>query len=100
VEHELTFVAYLPKNRVSLYCAGVLCGTIPLQYRRTSRNKEGTTGIHIFVTIITLAVISTLYYRIFLACLLVYFLVTLGNSSSGNLENLLTKPNLKKNKNE
>jgi hypothetical protein len=46
VERELTFVACSPENRVSLCGVDVLCDTISLQRRYTSRNKKGTTGIH------------------------------------------------------
>jgi hypothetical protein len=49
VERELAFVACSPENRVILCGVGGLFGTTPLQRRRTSRNKEGTTGIHPYV---------------------------------------------------
>jgi hypothetical protein len=44
VDCELAFVACSPENRVSLCGVGVLCGTTPLQRRRTSRNKDGIYG--------------------------------------------------------
>ena len=77
VESELAFVACSPENRVSLCGVGGLCGTTPLQRRRTSRNKEGTTGIHpcVFVSPLLLPLSFT---RTFTYIVIASLLVTLG----------------------
>jgi hypothetical protein len=77
VEHELAFVVCSPENRVSLYGVGVLCGTTPLQRRRTSHNKEGTTGIYpcVFVSPLQLLLFFT---GTFTYLVIASLLVTLG----------------------
>jgi hypothetical protein len=70
VERALAFMACSLENSVSLCGVGVFSGTTLVQHRRTSRNKEGTTGIHPCVSI---ADISILYYYIFTCfCLYAY----------------------------
>jgi hypothetical protein len=77
VERELAFVACSLENRVSLCDVGGLCGTTPLQHRRTSRNKEGTTGIHpcVFVSQLRLLLSFTCTFTYIVIASL---LVTLG----------------------
>jgi hypothetical protein len=69
VEHELAFVAWSPENRVSLCGVDGLCGTTPLQRRRTSYNKERTTGIHprVFVSLLWLLLSFT--------CIITYLVI-------------------------
>jgi hypothetical protein len=77
VECELTFVACSPENRVSLCGVGGLCGTTPLQRRRTSRNKEETMGIHPYVSVSPLRL--PLSFTCIFACFVIAsLLVTLG----------------------
>ena len=77
MERELTFVACSPENRVSLCGVSGLCGTTPLQRRRTSRNKEGIMGIHpcVFVSPLRLPLSFT---RTFTSIVIASLLVTLG----------------------
>jgi hypothetical protein len=77
VERELAFVACSPENRVSLCGVGGLSGTTPLQRRRTSRNKEGTTGIHpcVFVSPLRLPLSFTCTFTYIV---IASMLVTLG----------------------
>jgi hypothetical protein len=77
VEHELAFVAYSPENRVSLCGVGGLCGTTPLHRRRTSRNKEGTIGIHPYVFVSPLR-LPLSFTCTFTYIVIVSLLVTLG----------------------
>jgi hypothetical protein len=77
VERELAFVACSPENRVSLCGVGGLCGTTPLQRRRTSRNKEGTTEIHRLVFVSPLRLLLSFTY-IFTCIIITNLLVTLG----------------------
>jgi hypothetical protein len=77
VECELAFVACSPENRASLCGVGGLRGATPFQCRRTSRNKEGTTGIHHRVFV------SPLWLLISFTCIFTYLviaslLITLG----------------------
>jgi hypothetical protein len=77
VAREIAFVACSPENRVSLCGVGGLCGTTPLQRRRTFHNKEGTTGIHPCVFV------SPLWLLLSFTCTFTYIgiaslLVTLG----------------------
>jgi hypothetical protein len=74
VEREIAFVACSPENRVSLCGVGGLCGTTPLQRRRTSRNKVGTMGIHPCVSIAVTSILTCTFTYIVIASLL----VTLG----------------------
>jgi hypothetical protein len=77
VEHELAFVACSPEKRVSLCGVGGLCGTTPLQRRRTSHNKEETMGIHpcVFMSPLRLPLSFT---RTFTYIVIASLLVTLG----------------------
>jgi hypothetical protein len=77
VERELAFVACSPKNRVSICGIDGVCGTTPLQHRRTFRNKEGTTGIHpcVFVSPLRLLLSFTCTFTYIVIASL---LVTLG----------------------
>jgi hypothetical protein len=77
VEHELVFVACSPENRVSLYGIGGICGTTPLQCRCTSRNKEGTTGIHPCVSVSPLRLLVS-FTCIFTYIVIASLLATLG----------------------
>jgi hypothetical protein len=77
VERELAFVACSSENRVSLCGVGGLCGTTPLQRRRTFRNKEGTTGIHPYVFVSPLRLLLC-FTCIFTYLVIASLLVTLG----------------------
>jgi hypothetical protein len=81
--NELASVACSPENKVSLCGVGGLRVATPLQRRRTSPQKEGTTGIHPCVSGLRFTVTS--YPYLYLACvLLTCFLLAchLGNSPS------------------
>jgi hypothetical protein len=58
---ELASVACSRENKVSLCGVGRLRVTTPLQHRRTSPQKEGTTGIHPCVSGLHSSVISFPY---------------------------------------
>jgi hypothetical protein len=77
VESELAFVACSPENTVSFCGVGGLCGTTPLQCRHTSRNKEGTTGIHPCVFVSPLRLLLS-FTCIFTYIVIASLLVTLG----------------------
>jgi hypothetical protein len=71
--NELASVACSPENKVSLCGIGGLCVATPLQHRRTSPQKEGTTGIHPHVSGLHSLVLSYLY--LYLTCILLTYLL-------------------------
>jgi hypothetical protein len=80
--NELAFVACSPENKVNLCGVGRLCVATPLQRRRTSPQKEGTTGIHPCVSGLCFTALSYPYLylvRVFHTCLLACHV---GNSPS------------------
>jgi hypothetical protein len=81
--NELASVACSPENKVSLCGVGGLCVATPLQRRRTSPQKEGTTGIHPCVSGLRFSFFLTLTCILFAFSILVYLLAChVGNSPS------------------
>jgi hypothetical protein len=72
--HLVERVVSSPESRVTICGIGLLCGATPLQNRRTSRNKEGTTGIHSCVSGVSplLFLSFTIVSLLAIACMFAY----------------------------